>query len=894
MANRVGEQLGKYRLVRLLGRGSFAEVYLGEHLHLKTEAAVKVLHGQLAEDDAESFLKEAQTIARLVHPHIVRIFDFDVQEGTPFLVMDYAPNGTLRQRHPKRMPLPQQRIVQYVKHIAGALQFAHDQKLIHRDVKPENMLIGRNNEILLSDFGTVQVAQSTHVEGEGTRKIAGTLAYMSPEQLQGRARPASDQYALGIVVYEWLSGERPFQGAFGAMAGQHLFTPPAPLHEKIPAIPPAVDEVVMIALAKDPKQRFESVQAFANALERVCFPNASPASPMIYTPPAVILPRPSAAPIVVRQPSQVPQPQSPVSDPSPPAVTPVITDQPAWAPQQLPSGSNPPLPALVPTGGVQPAQVQQPSPAGTVPYQPIGTDPARLRGQRGWKKSGRNVLLAVLVALIIIAGSSIAYFAFPKKPSPGPHPGLGIGVTKAPDSEYIGLSDGTFAFDTTRPDGTFKMQAADKLKKHDIKGAEVLWQAALAVPQESNDAEALIYLEDQRVLASSHPYVTFVVGTVLTGDAAETGREDLQGAYVAQKEYNDGLKLPGGMRVRLLIANSGNQSESANVVAQQVMHAAQVDKTIVGVMGWPFSGTSRNAISVLAVAHIPMVSPTASFDFLTGISPYFLRVTPSNKRQVVVGVQYAEHTLHATRAALFVDPADTYSKEVGIDFEQQFVTDGNNVVATEDYTVRRPEILQGLLQDALKHNPDLIYFAGYANDVGALLTDLPTSGNFAHLQVLGSDLLSGSYPSSASAELKRLHFTAFADVRTWDFLGLTAREPNFFNEYPQDFDPHKRHVGDPYGYTRANIDAMFSYDAMLALLTGSNFALSSGEKSFSSNDLQRALTKIAGSQAIQGVTGQISLGPDGDPVNKAVVLQYVDANGNVEMESVLGGFLVGS
>src|SRR6266566_3239243 len=136
MANRVGQQLGKYRLVRLLGQGSFADVYLGEHLYLQTHAAVKVLRTQLAKEDAESFLNEAQTIARLVHPHIIRIFDFDVQEGTPFLVMDYAPNGTLRQPHPRHNPIPPNTVVYYVKQIADALQYAHEQRLIHRDVKP--------------------------------------------------------------------------------------------------------------------------------------------------------------------------------------------------------------------------------------------------------------------------------------------------------------------------------------------------------------------------------------------------------------------------------------------------------------------------------------------------------------------------------------------------------------------------------------------------------------------------------------------------------------------------------------------------------------------------------------------------------------------------------------
>ncbi|TMF42881.1 MAG: serine/threonine protein kinase, partial [Chloroflexi bacterium] len=106
MADRVGQQLGNYRLVRLLGRGGFAEVYLAENVQLGSPAAVKVLHAQLASEDIEHFRNEARTIARLVHPHIVRVFDFNVQEGVPFLVMDYAPNGTLRQRYPKGIKLP--------------------------------------------------------------------------------------------------------------------------------------------------------------------------------------------------------------------------------------------------------------------------------------------------------------------------------------------------------------------------------------------------------------------------------------------------------------------------------------------------------------------------------------------------------------------------------------------------------------------------------------------------------------------------------------------------------------------------------------------------------------------------------------------------------------------
>ncbi len=148
-----GHQLGHYRLVRLLGQGGFAEVYLAEHVHLNTSVAVKVLYTRLAENDIQEFRHEAQLVARLIHPNIVRVLDFGVEHGVPYLVMDYAPNGTLRHAHPRGRPVPLPAVIHFTKHVAEALQYAHDQHLIHRDIKPENMLLGRNQEVLLSDFG---------------------------------------------------------------------------------------------------------------------------------------------------------------------------------------------------------------------------------------------------------------------------------------------------------------------------------------------------------------------------------------------------------------------------------------------------------------------------------------------------------------------------------------------------------------------------------------------------------------------------------------------------------------------------------------------------------------------------------------------------------------------
>ncbi|HEU0002990.1 MAG TPA: serine/threonine-protein kinase, partial [Ktedonobacteraceae bacterium] len=264
MTDRSGQQLGHYRLLRQLGRGGFADVYLGQHLYLNTTVAIKVLQTHLAANDLPDFINEARTIAGLSHPHIIRVLDFGLEDEVPYLVMEYAPNGTLRQRYPKGTRLSLAVVLPFVQQVAEALEYAHQRHLIHRDVKPENMLLGSNMEALLSDFGIALITQTSRQHSQ--HDVVGTAAYMSPEQLQGRPQPASDQYALGIVVYEWLAGDLPFRGTFTEVASQHVLTPPPPLRQKIPDIPYEIESVIQTALAKDPQQRFASTTAFANAL----------------------------------------------------------------------------------------------------------------------------------------------------------------------------------------------------------------------------------------------------------------------------------------------------------------------------------------------------------------------------------------------------------------------------------------------------------------------------------------------------------------------------------------------------------------------------------------------------------------------------------------------------
>ena len=252
----IGQQFGNYKLVRLLGDGGFTPVYLGEHVHSRTYATVKLLKWQTPQE----FMNEAFRIFHLQHANILRILDFGIKkpDDTAYIIMEYAPNVSFRDKFPRGTRVPLNVVISTVKQVAAALQYAHDQRVIHLDVKPENLLLNEQNMILLSDF-SIDTAKDS---------LGGTLAYMAPEQINGHPVPASDQYSLATMVYEWLCGKLPFEGNVIQMSYLHAYEPPPPLREHIPSLSPAVEQVVLRALAKKPEERFERVAMFALALEQ--------------------------------------------------------------------------------------------------------------------------------------------------------------------------------------------------------------------------------------------------------------------------------------------------------------------------------------------------------------------------------------------------------------------------------------------------------------------------------------------------------------------------------------------------------------------------------------------------------------------------------------------------
>ncbi|MBC7896207.1 MAG: serine/threonine protein kinase, partial [Cytophagaceae bacterium] len=262
---------GRYSLVRELGRGGMATVYLAEDVRHRRRVALKVLHPELsAVLGPERFLKEIELTAGLQHPHILPLFDSGEADGQLFYVMPFIEGETLRARLERERQLPITEAVQLTREVAEALHHAHGQKVIHRDIKPENILL-QGGHALVADFGiALAVEQAGGTRMTQTGLSLGTPQYMSPEQAMGERTidARSDVYALGAVAYEMLAGEPPFTGAtVQQIVARVLAEEPRPLVATRKAIPEDVDAAVMRALEKLPADRFATAAEFRAALD---------------------------------------------------------------------------------------------------------------------------------------------------------------------------------------------------------------------------------------------------------------------------------------------------------------------------------------------------------------------------------------------------------------------------------------------------------------------------------------------------------------------------------------------------------------------------------------------------------------------------------------------------
>jgi tetratricopeptide (TPR) repeat protein/tRNA A-37 threonylcarbamoyl transferase component Bud32/Arc/MetJ-type ribon-helix-helix transcriptional regulator len=272
VANLIGKELGKYRVTERIGRGGMAEVYLGVHTMLDRPVAIKVLHGYLTEDVSfiERFKREAKAVANLRHPNIVQLYDFDVYEDMLFMVMEYIDGINLHQRlvevgkRGERLPIKQ--VGSIINDIASALDYAHTQGMLHRDVKPSNILLDSQGKAYLTDFGIAKFVSGQRLTATGT--MLGTPAYMSPEQGRGEElTEESDIYSLGIVAFEMLTGRVPYDARTPIAIVQKQITAPVPaISSLVDDVPPNTQEVIDRALAKSPDGRYSSASELVIAL----------------------------------------------------------------------------------------------------------------------------------------------------------------------------------------------------------------------------------------------------------------------------------------------------------------------------------------------------------------------------------------------------------------------------------------------------------------------------------------------------------------------------------------------------------------------------------------------------------------------------------------------------
>jgi serine/threonine-protein kinase len=259
---------GRYRVLRRLGSGGMADVYCAEDTHLGRQVAIKILHRRFAQDQefVERFRREAKAAAGLQHPNVVGVFDRGEHEGTYYIAMEFLEGRTLKDIAASEAPLPQERVIDLGLQILQAAGFAHRHGVIHRDFKPHNVIVEANGHAKVTDFGIARAGASEMTE---TGSIMGTAQYLSPEQAQGHAVTAtSDIYSIGVMLYEMLAGRLPFDGDSAvAVALKHLSEQPAPISQWRPDVHPALEAVVMAALAKDPEQRWQSAEDLAAGLE---------------------------------------------------------------------------------------------------------------------------------------------------------------------------------------------------------------------------------------------------------------------------------------------------------------------------------------------------------------------------------------------------------------------------------------------------------------------------------------------------------------------------------------------------------------------------------------------------------------------------------------------------
>ncbi|HNE68714.1 MAG TPA: bifunctional serine/threonine-protein kinase/formylglycine-generating enzyme family protein [Anaerolineales bacterium] len=271
MENFIGKHIDRYNIIDLLGQGGMATVYRAYDTRLEREVALKVIRHEafppdVLQNELKRFEREAKSLARLSHPNIVKVLDYGEYEGSPFLVMEYLPGGTLKQKIGS--PIAWQDAMHLLLPVARGVEYAHNREIIHRDIKPSNILLAENETPTLSDFGIAKLFQNEGTLLTASGMAMGTPEYMAPEQWTGKTVPQSDMYALGVVLYEMVTGRRPYTadtpgGVFMMQVTEPVLFP----RDIVPHLPEAVEQFLLKALSREPSNRHASMTEFIRDME---------------------------------------------------------------------------------------------------------------------------------------------------------------------------------------------------------------------------------------------------------------------------------------------------------------------------------------------------------------------------------------------------------------------------------------------------------------------------------------------------------------------------------------------------------------------------------------------------------------------------------------------------
>ncbi len=486
MADLAGTRLGDYELVERIGSGGMAEVYLAKQMTaFGREVALKVIRTDLSENDEfrARFLREAQAISRLSHPNILPLIEFGEEQDRLYLVMPLIRDGTLRTLlKQQKGPLPLEEGIPLFIQLCNAVQYAHEQGIIHRDIKPQNVLLQQRSHVLLTDFGIARDRSVKQITSVGTG--LGTAEYMAPEQAVGRADTRSDIYSLGIVLYQLLTGLLPYQGNTPLeLIVKHSNDPPPNPRLLNPALPPQIVAVIETALAKDPDQRFQTASALSRAAQQALVDLISlPRSGSALQPSASGLPLPatsSAQPLLPpgEQRSGYATVERPGTYTTRPASDPPFPAQPGaggpyTAPTRARTVSDPPFPANSaqlpassaseqrPADGFPPASgIQTPAAAVFAPTAPPAVPVPQAARRR---KLGLIALLVLIVLGVALSAGLVALGLGGKGPfaSLGKHPTPTATATPSAPPGFLLYTNLDHSFKLIYPK-TWKKSASD-------------------------------------------------------------------------------------------------------------------------------------------------------------------------------------------------------------------------------------------------------------------------------------------------------------------------------------------------------------------------------------------------------------------------------------------------